>query len=153
MTKFHVPAAVGVPPSAPPVVSVRPGGNVPVASDQVYGAMPPAALNVCEYGAPNMAGGSGVPLVIVTGMNGVFTVSENGLEACDWAPALLSEAWITKFHVPVAVGVPLSTPAVVSVRPGGSGPPVVATVHQYGAVPPFALNVCEYDAPTVPEGS
>src|SRR6266849_5832314 len=104
MTRSNVPVAVGVPLSTPAVVSVTPAGNAPPAIDHVYGGMPPAPFIVCEYGTRSMAGGRGVALVIVTGVNGVFTVSENGLVATPWAPALLSKAWITKFDVPMAIG-------------------------------------------------
>ena len=39
------------------------------------------------------------------------------------------------------VGVPLSTPAVVSVSPAGKVP--LVTVKECGAVPPRALRFCE----------
>ena len=42
------PAAVGVPEIVPPLVSVNPAGNVPVASDHVYGGVPPDAPSACE---------------------------------------------------------------------------------------------------------
>ena len=41
------PAVVGVPEMVPPV-SVSPAGNVPLASDQVYGGVPPDAASACE---------------------------------------------------------------------------------------------------------
>jgi hypothetical protein len=39
---------VGVPEITPPVLSVKPAGNVPAAIDHVYGAVPPVAVSVCE---------------------------------------------------------------------------------------------------------
>ena len=45
--KLKVPAAVGVPEMAPLLgLSVRPGGRDPLATDQVYGRVPPLAVNV-----------------------------------------------------------------------------------------------------------
>ena len=42
-------AAVGVPATLPAEASSdRPAGNVPLATDQVYGAVPPDALSVAE---------------------------------------------------------------------------------------------------------
>ncbi len=45
--KLEVPAVEGVPEMVPLVaLSVRPEGSNPLASDQVYGAVPPLAANV-----------------------------------------------------------------------------------------------------------
>jgi len=52
--------------------------------------------------------------------------------------------------VPAAVGVPESTPAVLSVRPAGSVPVVTAQVS--APVPPVATSVKLYAVPTVPGG-
>jgi hypothetical protein len=47
--KFAVPAVVGVPASAPDEASnENPAGNVPTATAQVYGVVPPAAAKVAE---------------------------------------------------------------------------------------------------------
>ena len=51
-------------------------------------------------------------------------------------------------HVPAAVGVPAIV-APLSDSPGGSVPLIV----QLRDVPPVAASVCEYAAPTVPDGS
>ena len=45
-------ATVGVPVTKPAEFSVRPPGNVPEMSAQVYGEVPPEAVNVCEYAIP-----------------------------------------------------------------------------------------------------
>ena len=46
-------ATVGVPPTRPTdEFSARPPGNVPEMSAQLYGEVPPAAVNVCEYAIP-----------------------------------------------------------------------------------------------------
>jgi hypothetical protein len=50
-----------------------------------------------------------------------------------------SVALIVKLNVPFAVGVPESTPAVVSVSPAGRVP--VAMLYVYGPVPPLAVIV------------
>ena len=46
--KVNSPTVVGVPVMAPPLVSVKPGGRAPLASDHMYGAVPPLAVNVAE---------------------------------------------------------------------------------------------------------
>src|SRR5262245_66570789 len=47
--KLAVPAAVGVPLICPEAwVRVRPAGSVPLASDQLYGGVPPVAASVAE---------------------------------------------------------------------------------------------------------
>ena len=46
--KSNGPAVVGVPEIAPAPDKVKPGGKVPVATDQVYGVVPPVADSVCE---------------------------------------------------------------------------------------------------------
>jgi hypothetical protein len=44
----EVPAVVGVPLITPEVLSVRPAGNEPELTDQVYGVVPPLAATVAE---------------------------------------------------------------------------------------------------------
>jgi hypothetical protein len=47
--KLDVPLVVAVPEIAPvDAVSVRPVGRLPDVIDQLYGAVPPVACNVCE---------------------------------------------------------------------------------------------------------
>ena len=60
------PGAIGVPDSVPDELSVRPGGNDPVPTLKVYGAMPPLAVNVCEYDEPATPLGSGEPVRILS---------------------------------------------------------------------------------------
>jgi hypothetical protein len=59
--------------------------------------------------------------------------------------------WTVKLAVPVAVGVPLSTPAADRPRPAGSVP--AETNQLYGVVPPVAANDWLYAVPTVPAGN
>jgi hypothetical protein len=47
-TKPNVPTAVGVPPIAPPLESVRPPGSDPDARSHVYGGKPPVTVSACE---------------------------------------------------------------------------------------------------------
>jgi hypothetical protein len=56
-----------------------------------------------------------------------------------------------KLAVPGADGVPLRTPAELSVRPDGTAPLLVIQV--YGLVPPLAANVTTYGDPAIPAGS
>ena len=53
MVRFAVPLAVGVPLIAPvAVLRLRPGARLPAVMAKLYGAVPPAALMVAEYGVP-----------------------------------------------------------------------------------------------------
>ena len=138
MTKFHAPVAVGVPLSTPAVVSVRPGGSGPPAVDtiQKYGAVPPLALNVCEYDAPRVPAGNGDGLLIATG--GVMVTANDALV---FSPSI-SITCTMKLEVdPPVVGVPLRTPCRLSVSPLGRAPEICVQV--YGSVPPVAMKVKE----------
>lgn len=53
-------------------------------------------------------------------------------------------------NVPDEVGVPLTSPPLFKVSPGGKAP--LETTYVYGDVPPLAVKLCEYDAPTVAPG-
>jgi hypothetical protein len=53
-----------------------------------------------------------------------------------------------KLKVPALAGIPDTTPAEESVRPGGSCP--VSKLHEYGCVPPEADKATEYATPTEP---
>ena len=52
------------------------------------------------------------------------------------APGSLTRA--SNVNVPEVAGVPLTTPAALSVTPEGNAPP--CRFHDWGAVPPLALN-------------
>jgi hypothetical protein len=54
---------------------------------------------------------------------------------------------VLNVYVPAVVGLPESTPVLLSVSPGGSVPETSA--YLYGPVPPLADIEAEYDAPTV----
>jgi hypothetical protein len=116
-------------------LSVKPAGNSPTGTDQVYGAVPPEAASVAEYAVPTVPGGN-VELVIVTG---VPTTIERALVAV--APAA-SATRAVKFAVPAADGVPLMIPAFASrLIPAGIAPALMD--HEYGATPPVRFKVAE----------
>ena len=73
---------------------------------------------------------------------GVLAAGVTAIEkliVCVSAGEVESEAVIAKVDVPLAVGVPDSTPALESVSPAGRLPD--ETVQLYGVVPPVAANV------------
>src|ERR1019366_3734708 len=80
-----------------------------------------------------------MPLVIAS-VNVSVTVAET-----------LSVTLTEKVEVPMAVGVPLITPAPDRFSPLGSEPEV--RDHVYGDVPPLATRVCEYGLLITPAGS
>src|SRR5579872_5941660 len=142
--KFEVPAVDGVPATPPELFSESPAGSVPALTVQLYGAVPPFAVKVCEYAVPTIPLGSAevvivkpAPIMIVRG-------------TLAFAPEL-SATWTVKFEVPAVDGVPATPPELFSESPAGSVPAL--TVQLYGAVPPFAVKVCEYAVPTIPLGS
>src|SRR6202011_2139593 len=89
-------------------------------------------------------------VVVVIASGATVTTMLNALAAA-CCGVLESFAFIVKFDVPAAVGVPEITPvAVFSVRPAGN-PPI--KVHVIGAVPPLVASGWLYAVPTVPLGS
>src|SRR5580658_5966738 len=67
-----MPAAAGVPLSAPALDNVKPLGRDPLAIDQVYGACPPEAARLSEYAVSVAASGSGDAVVMVSGVSCVI---------------------------------------------------------------------------------
>src|SRR5262245_33577736 len=51
--KLKTPSSVGVPENTPDGPSVMPAGIDPEITANVYGPVPPDAVNVCEYIVPN----------------------------------------------------------------------------------------------------
>ena len=66
----NVPTFVGVPATTPDVLRLRPSGSVPVPIVNWYGAVPPVAVSVCEYGVPTTPPGS-APLMVIAGQTDV----------------------------------------------------------------------------------
>src|SRR5262249_5931635 len=122
--KLEVPIAVGVPEIAPvPGVSVSPAGSVPLASDQVYGGVPPLAATVALDGwvtaPPGGAGGGTVrapaatvtPVLPLTAPSVAVIVVVPGPTALARPPAVtvaaavfdeLQETWLVRFWVLVS---------------------------------------------------
>ena len=124
MTTLNVPEAVGVPVMAPPVERVKPAGAVdPLAAAQVHVypvPEPPVAASV----APGYA----VPWYPAGRVVGVVMVIPPEMVRLNVALAVFEAESVTvmlKDRVPLAVGLPLSTPAEESVRPAGSVEPLV----------------------------
>ncbi len=120
------PATEGVPLITPVLAfKVRPVGSDPLAIDQVYGVMPPAARNVALYALPAVALGSDV--VVMTRGTGA-TVSVNArLAVAGVAAESVTET--VKVNEPATVGVPVITPVLAfSVKPAGNVPFEIAHV-------------------------
>ena len=140
----NVPAVVGVPEIPPPVFILNPGARLPVATDHVYGPVPPEACNVVwAYAVPMVPP---VKLIVVT-VKGMTITILNGLVAVSPLASLTSAV---KLEVPAAVGIPEITPAPVRLNPGGKLPAV--SDHVYAGVPPVAASVWLYATETVPLG-
>jgi hypothetical protein len=100
---------------------VRPVGNP--FSIQVYGGMPPVASILCEYGAPRVAGGSCLGVVIARAL-GLMT-TEN---AFDEVTAAVSPTVTVNANVPGPVGVPERTPETGSSSRPGTNPEEIVHV-------------------------
>jgi hypothetical protein len=118
---------LGVPLSTPvPAASATPGGR-PVA-DQVYGVVPPAAVNVTPTATP-------VGLLIAPGLVTTTPV----VQVNDALPVSVAASFAVTFaaNVPAVDGVPLTTP-VPALMLNPPGRPVA--VHEYGVAPPVAAT-------------
>jgi hypothetical protein len=135
--KLYVPPVPGVPVRVPVLeTSDRPVGNLPEATEHVYGGVPPLAAKVWEYGVPTAPPGScGSVLMLIAG---AVIVRVKGLV---FVPAALSLTFTVKLYVPPVEGVPVRAPVPESDRPVGNVPE--ATDQVYGGVPPVAENPCE----------
>src|ERR1700689_1664257 len=96
-------------------LSVRPAGNVPVATENVYAATPPATDIAGLLNATPTSPELVVEQVTVGGgtiVNGQVAEASTPLASVTWT-----------VNVPAAVGVPVMAPVeVFSVRPAGNGP-------------------------------
>ena len=102
--KLLDPAVPGVPEMDPPADRLNPAGNDPLASDHVYGAVPPVALSDCAYTVPTLPSGRDV-VAIVGGLG--LAVMENAFVSL---PPALSVNLTVKLAVPAAEGVPPIAP-------------------------------------------
>jgi hypothetical protein len=132
MVKDALPVAVEVPLSKPAVLKESPAGKVPPESANVNGPGVPIAVNAWLYAEPLTAPDSEAgPSVNRLG----FTVSVYPRVP---APVALVTPTV-KLVVPLAAGVPLSTPPGLSVKPSGSVPDESVNVNGPGV--PVAVSV------------
>ena len=97
--KLEDPAAVGVPDIVPPE-RLNPAGSDPLATDHVYGGVPPVAFSGCEYATPTVPAGNEEVVMLKTGA--LITIDSAALAE----PVALSITFTVKFDEPAAVGVP-----------------------------------------------
>ena len=117
-----VTATVGVPLTSPVLVSVRPAGRVPSANDQLYGAVPPVAARVWEYGTPTWPIGKEVVRIVIAAGAIVMNKVEVAVAAGDAESVTLNVIGLLET---AAVGVPLIVPVDPIVSPGGNTPAVI----------------------------
>src|ERR1039458_6717102 len=124
-----VPAAVGVPVTAPvDVFSVRPAGNVPTI-ENVYGVVPPVTVI-----GPLLNGTPTSPALVAEQVTCGTLPIVYGQVALPTTP-FASFTWIV--NEPAAVGVPLTAPVdVFNVSPAGNVP---TTENVYAGVPPVTV--------------
>ena len=140
-TTFRVnvddPTVVGVPEIVPPLLKLKPAGNVPERTLHEYGVLPPEADTVDEYGCPFVPLGNEV-VMMTRGCTDPATVTVN-----DFVSVIGGEVESATFTVkvddPTVVGVPERMPPLLKVKPAGNVPE--RTLHEYGVTPPAALKV------------
>ena len=137
----------------PPMVpvagsNVNPPGSLPTLIDHVYGAVPPVAARVAEYGAPTTAVGSEVVVICNCAPEIVSVRLTEAVCASEPESVTLN----VRGAFAAAVGVPLICPVdALRVRPAGSVPEV--NCQLVAPVPPVDASVCEYADPIAPFGS
>lgn len=131
--KLDEPVAVGVP-LIIPAARLNPGGSDPLATDHVYGGLPPVALTACEYAVPAVPAGNEDVVIVKAG---ALMVSDSAALADAEA---LSVTLTVKLDEPAVVGVPEIVPPA-RLNPAGSDP--LPMDHVYGEVPPVALTAWE----------
>src|SRR5579862_6554783 len=115
---------VGVPLSSPVAASrLSPAGNVPDATDHLYGGVPPFAPSCCEYFTPTVPCGK-VVLAIVSGPAGVTTNWKTLL----FTPLAASVSVKVNEKVPDEAGVPDTRPVFASTNMPGEICPGVGNV-------------------------
>lgn len=120
--KLDVPAVVGVPVIAPLVAfKLKPAGKVPVVIFQLYGAIPPVAVNVALYITPAVPPGSDVVVMETGAETGAVMVM---LKVPVAVFELLSRTWTANDEVAAVVGVPEMVPLLLRLSPAGRLPEV-----------------------------
>jgi uncharacterized protein YaiE (UPF0345 family) len=113
-----VPAAVGVPLNEQFAFSVKPAGTVPLASEHVYGAVPPFTPTVPVYAVPTVPFAGAVRTSVTLDASIVMETGDVTVLA-GFDPSV---AFTVGIDVPAAVGVPLNEQFAFSVRPAGTAP-------------------------------
>src|ERR1700730_2769522 len=108
-SKLNVPDVLGIPLITPVALRVTPEGSAPSVTAQLYGGVPPWAVNVWEYCTPVVPLGSCGPVLILSAAP--LIVRLKGLVA---AAAVLSLTFTVKLYVPPVAGVPVSVPVLGS---------------------------------------
>jgi hypothetical protein len=142
IVKLDDPGVVGAPEMIP-AERLSPAGSDPVATDHVYGGVPPVAFSACEYTTPTMPAGN--EDVVMLNAGALITIDIAAVAE----PEALSVTLTVKPTDPAELGVP-DIVAPERLNPAGSDP--FATDQVYGGIPPLALSVCEYATPTMPAG-
>src|SRR5260370_30080733 len=119
--KLRDPALRGVPDIAPPAARLKPAGSDPLATDHVYGGVPPEAASACEYATPTVPAGSND--VVITSAGGLIVTDS----AADADTDALSVTRTVKLLDPALPGVPDIVPPAARLKPAGSDP--LATDH------------------------
>ncbi len=135
MPNGKVPTIVGVPLKVPLLARLIPVGSEPLVTAKPYGGVPPVATRDGVYALPvNAVGriwGARVNCEETDSVKVPLVVLFWGL--------LLSTRWTVNVNAPPPVGVPIKTPPVESVMPGGKVP--VASVHVSGPTPPCSRRI------------
>jgi hypothetical protein len=118
IVKSNVPAADGVPDSAPSEASEMPGGNAPEPSANVYGAMPPLAPSVAAYGEPTAPFGN---VGGVTSIVGGVTAIEADVPAMAGFATSFAEIVRVPLVYKVASNVPVPLASVTSAGNAAAG--------------------------------
>ena len=117
--KVLVPLVVGVPESVPPVAREIPAGSTPLVTVQVYGAVPPEAVNDVLYAMASRPVGNVAGETVIDGQTGVSVYIREPKHESESAAKTVNVAAV------VEIGVPEITPAALSDRPAGRLPDVM----------------------------
>ena len=141
IVKPYVPILVGVPLRMPVIAPmVIPAGRLPADTKNLYGGVPPDAVNTAGVtGTPTGEGGRTGPEIgpeIARGAG--FTVNVRG--AVTPLAFRMSVALTENVNVPGFVGVPEMTPVPEPIERPGGRLPLTTILHVYGGAPPVAVK-------------
>jgi hypothetical protein len=112
----EAPASTGVPRIAPFGLRDNPAGKLPDVTFHEYGGAPPSAAKDAEYATFTAPSGKAV----------VDTVSAAGSTRNETSLVSVSVPSVSRTEnekAPAVVGIPLTMPAALKLKPGGRGPP------------------------------